>query len=462
VLTDSRGLAVTAASAQAVDALDATVAAYCGLRSDTGDCLKRTLAADPHLVMAHVLKGYFMMLFGKRSLVSRAGQALEAAEAAISAVGATPREALHAAALRDWARGDLRGAVARWEAILLDHPLDIVALKLAQYHLFYAGDSAAMRASLSRVLYAWNDAVPGHGFVLGSYAFALEEAGDYQAAERAGRRAVELNPADVWAAHAVAHVLEMQGRPREGVAWVDGLDREWGGINNFVFHIRWHRCLFHLELERYDTVLDLYDREIRAESTDEYLDITNAVAMLWRLEQAGIDVGRRWAELAERSAAHVDDHMMVFADVHYAMALAAIDDPAGIERWLQSSRTYAASGGETESQVMGSVGLGLGEATLAHRRGDWGRVVDLLWPLRPAIGGIGGSHAQRDLFEQMLIDAAIKDGRFKLARALLSERRQLRPRNIWGWKHCAAAAAGLGEGGMAKNAQDEAKRLLSA
>ncbi len=348
MLSDTRGLAVTAASPRAVEALDATVAAYCGLRSDTGDCLKRALAADPDLVMAHVLRGYFMMLFGKRSFVVRAEQARDAAEAAIRAAGATPREALHLAALRDWVRGDLRSATARWEAILLDHPRDIVALKLAQYHLFYAGDAAGMRASLGRVLYAWDDAVPGHGFVLGSYAFALEEAGDYEAAERVGKRAIELNREDVWAAHAVAHVLEMQGRPREGIAWVDGLDREWGGINNFVFHIRWHRCLFHLELERYDTALELYDREIRAESTDEYLDITNAVAMLWRLEQAGVDVGNRWVELAERSAGHIDDHMMVFADVHYVMALAASGDPSESERWLQSSRDYAATG-ETEA-----------------------------------------------------------------------------------------------------------------
>lgn len=462
MLTDARGLGVTAASRQAVADLDATVAAYCGLRSDTGDCLKRALAADPKLVMAHILKGYFMMLFGKRALVARAEQAAAAAGGAIREAGATPREALHLDALRDWMRGDLRGALARWEAVLLDHPRDIVALKLAQYHHFYAGDSEGMRASLARVLHAWDESVPGCGFVLGCHAFALEEAGDYAAAERTGRRAVELNPADVWAAHAVAHVLEMQGRPREGVAWVDALDGKWDGINNFVFHIRWHRCLFHLELERYDKVLELYDHEIRAESTDEYLDISNAVAMLWRLEEAGIDVGRRWSELAERSAAHVDDHMMVFADVHYVMALAAAGDRTGVERWLQSSRHYATSGGETQSLVMGKVGTELGEAILAHRQGEWGRVVDVLWPLRPAIRGIGGSHAQRDLFEQMLIDAALRDGRLNLARALLSERTTLRSCNVWGWKHYAQAAARLGDAASASAAEAEARALLTA
>jgi tetratricopeptide (TPR) repeat protein len=317
-----------------------------------------------------------------------------------------------------------------------------------------------LRHSVERVLHAWDDGVPGYGFVLGSYAFGLEESGDYAAAERAGRRAIELNPQDVWAAHAVAHVLEMQGRPREGIAWLDGLDGGWGEIHNFVFHARWHRALFHLELERYDTVLDLYDREFRAESTEEYLDITNAVAMLWRLEQAGIDVGHRWDELAERSAALTDDHMMVFADVHYIMALAASGDRAGVARWEESSRRYAEAGGETQSQVMADIGLGLGEAIIAHRDGEWRRVVDRLSMLRPAIRGIGGSHAQRDLFQQMLIDAALRDGNLKLAKALLSERTHARARNVWGWKHYAKAASGLGEAGVAVAAEAEARRLL--
>jgi tetratricopeptide (TPR) repeat protein len=458
MLSDARGLAVTAASPDAVAALDATVAAYCGMRRDTGDTLKRALAADPDFLLAHTLKGYFMMLFAKRDFVARAAQSLAAAEAAARAAGGTARERGHLAALRDWVHGDWRGALARWEAILLDHPRDLVALRLAQYSLLYEGDSEGLRDSVARVLYAWDEGVPGYGFVLGAYAFGLEESGNYAAAERAGRHAIEINPADVWAAHAVAHVFEMQDRQREGIAWIDGLDREWGELHNFVFHIRWHRCLYHLELAQYDRVLDLYDREIRAESTDEYLDISNAVALLWRLEQLGVAVGTRWVELAERSAGRLGDHVLVFADLHYAIALAA--GGAGIETWLRSSRGYAARG-ESQSAVMAEPGLGLAAAAAAHRNGEWSRAVELLLPLRPAIRRIGGSRAQRDLFEQMLIDAALRDGRFALARALLSERTRLRPRNAWAWMHTARAAAGVGDDAAAQAAREQAKRLLA-
>jgi len=462
MLSDARGLAVTAASPEAVGHLDATIASYCGMRLDTGDRLKQALAADPGFLFAHTLKGYFMMLFAKRDFVARARQALAAAEAAAQAVDATAREREHLAALRDWVGGDWRRALSRWEAILVDHPRDLVALRLAQYSTLYKGDSEGLRDSVARVMHAWDDGVPGYGFVLGAYAFGLEEVGDYEAAERVGRRAIEINPADVWAAHAVAHVFEMQDRQREGIAWIDGLDREWGELHNFVFHIRWHRCLYHLELAQYDRVLDLYDREVRAESTEEYLDISNAVALLWRLEQLGLDVGGRWAELAERSLARIDDHVLVFADLHYAIALATPGGDAGIERWLQSSRRYAESAGESQSAVMADPGLGLAAASIAHRRGESAGVVDLLLPLRPALRSIGGSRAQRDLWEQMLIDAALKAGRFPLARALLSERTLLRPRNVWGWTHTARAAEALGDHAAARAAEAEAKRLLAA
>jgi len=102
MLKDSRGLPVTAASPAAVAALDATVAAYCGLRADTGEHLKRALAADPRLVMAHILRGYFTLLFARRDFLARAERA--AGEAARIA-GCTAREAAHLAALGAWLKG---------------------------------------------------------------------------------------------------------------------------------------------------------------------------------------------------------------------------------------------------------------------------------------------------------------------------------------------------------------------
>ncbi len=338
---DAQGLAVTARNQEAASLLDAAVDAYCGLRRDTGDRLKAALDADGGMVMAHVLRGYFMLLFATRKGMARA------AAAAATITAANPREARHVAALASWARGDLAAAVAAWDAILALHPRDLVAVKLAQYGRFYLGDAAAMLAGTARAVAAWDERAPGYGYVLGCHAFALEECGRYDDAEAAGRDAVALGPADIWAAHAVAHVFEMQDRPEDGLAWIAATEARWGEVNNFVFHVRWHRCLFLLAQGRGGDTLALYDREVRAESTDEYLDIANAVSLLWRLEQEGIAVGARWQELADRARAHLDDRALAFADLHYLMALAAGGDADGVERWRAG-----AGGDDTAGRVM--------------------------------------------------------------------------------------------------------------
>ena len=430
---DRRGLPITAANEAAAHAVDATIEAYLGFRADIGDRLKEALNADPRCVLALCLRGYFMLLMAARSLLPRVRAALDAARAVS---GTTAREQAHIAALAAWCDGDIETALGRWEAILPEHPRDVLALKLANFWHFYLGDARRLLGSVTAALRGWDENVPGYGYLLGLQAFGQEETGDYATAERTGRRAVELNPADVWATHAVAHVMEMQDRSTDGIRWIESRTADLAGCNNFRFHVWWHRALFHLALGEHERVLELYDREIRAESTSEYLDICNAASLLWRLEEAGVAVGGRWQELAKQSAARLDDHLLVFVDAHYAMALAAAD-PTNADAMLASSRRFALGSG-TEARVMATVGVALCEAVVAHRRRDWARVIDLLAPIRGAIVGIGGSHAQRDLFEQMLISACIAGGRDGTARELLAERLRHRPNNSWAKTRLAA------------------------
>jgi tetratricopeptide (TPR) repeat protein len=458
LVSDAHGNPVTAANAESIELLDRTVSAYLGFRKDTGDRLKETLAADPDLMMAHCLRGYFMMLFGQRAMVPRAERSLEEARKAAVA-GITLREAAHLAALATWAGGDLTGATAGWKAILGEWPHDVLALKLAQYGNFYAGESKRMQRVVARALPAWEPSMPDYGFVLGCHAFGLEETGAYDEAERAGREAIECNPADIWAAHAVQHLFEMTGRPRDGIAWTERLEGNWRGCNNFAYHALWHRCLFLLELGDAERVLELYDREVRPESTDDLLDISNAVSLLWRLEQAGVDVGARWEELADCSQAHIDDHLMTFGDVHYLMALAAAGRTEDAVRLLDSLSQYAANRDESEGLVAKGPGLALARAVLASRRGDYAEAMRQLAEVRDKIWQIGGSNAQRDLFEEMLIDSALRAGDPKTAKTLLTERLETRPRNGWGWRHLSQALDALGEDQAAATARAKAAVL---
>jgi len=446
---DIRGLAVTAASADAVRLLDDAIEAYVGARIETRTRLDAVLAVDGDFTLAHCLDGYLRMLSSKREGREQARRAVARAREATFRQPSSPRESRHVDALCAWSRGDMRGAAAHWIAILREHPLDLLAIKVSQFVLSYLGESEAMRDLLSAVLPFWSSAIPGYGYVLGCGAYALEEAGDYAQAERLGRRAVELNPCDIWAAHAVAHVAEMEGRRREGIAWIADAAGHWQGCNNFAFHLRWHEALFRLDLDEHARVLDVYDREVRAEHSDEYLDIANAVSLLWRLEQAEVDVGDRWRELSERAGGHIDDHALVFVDLHYLMALAAAGEANAVEQFLGSCERFAMEA-VTEASVMADVGLPLARAVVAHRRRDFGRVVDLLLPIHASFRRVGASHAQRDLFEQLLIDAAWRDRRLHVAFDLLADRVGRRPGNIWGWKHYAEVLGALGSGDAAR------------
>ena len=460
-MLDVRGLETTAASEAAVRNFDATLAQYLRFGLDTGDCLKRTLTEDPEMALAHCVKGYFFMLFCVPALAVKARTSLEAGRRSVADRGATERERRHLDALDAWTRGEFEEAVAHFEAILAGQPRDILALKLAHYLHFYLGDDANHRDSIGRVLHAWDDTVDGYGYVLGMHAFALEESGAYAEAEQAGRAAVERNPADLWAVHAVAHVMEMQDRRREGIAWIRESEPQLGDCNNFGYHVWWHLALFHLELEEVEPVLRLYDERMRADLSDEYLDICNATSMLWRLEERGVDVGDRWNELAERCESRTSDHQMVFPDVHYMFALAAGGRDAAVERMIDSMRAFA-EGGATEQRVMREAGVSIGRAIAHWYRGEYAEVVDVLAPVRYRLPLIGGSHAQRDLFHQVLIAAALASGRHETARTLLSERAARKPRNPWTWKRYAQALAEFDDDEGAVQARDTAARLLAA
>jgi hypothetical protein len=458
--TDSRGLSVTASSQSSIEQLDRAVDAYLASQRDTMDRVENLLRDDPDCPLGHCLAGYLQMHRVKREGVRGAKESLARAIGAPGSPVLLPREKLHVLALEAWIGRDLIAALARWEAILVDYPRDILAIRLAQFMTSYLGNSQGICDSVERVFSKWDPSVPGYSHVLGCYAYGLEEAGKYSLAEYYGRLAIASNPHDLWAAHAVTHVMEMQGRPREGLALITELEPRWQGCGNFVLHLKWHSALFHLALEDFDRVMSVYDHEVRAESTDEYLDIANAASVLWRLEQANVAVGSRWEELAKRASERREEHLFAFADLHYAIAAAA-GAPGDAERFLESCESFAGAGNGTQAQVMAEVGLAVVKAIVAHRRGAYAQATDRLLSQRRLIQRVGGSHAQRDTFEHLLIDSAIRAGNSETAKQLLVERTAARPHDLWSWRTWAKLADATGSREDAAAARLQLARLLS-
>ena len=443
MLRDVYGIEVSTDSPEALAAYDATIRSYLEFRLDAIDHGKAMLAADPECAMAHCLRGYLLTGLQSDFLAGKIGEAVSEAEARSDS--ATPRERLMVEALRAIHEGDQPRAVLIWDRILVDHPHDLFALRLQHNTAFWLGRNHSMRDAIARVFPAWGEGRPGYGFLLGMYCFALEESGDYARAEPFGRRAVELNEDDVWSIHAVAHVLEMQGRLREGSEWLSRPPENWDDRNPMREHLWWHLAMFELERGRSDRVLALYDERFRANPTDFYLDIQNCASMLWRLECRDVDVGNRWEELADACAVKIEDHALAFTEPHHVMALGRAGRFEDVERVLESLDRYSDDHTTYMASIARRLTIPLCRAVAAYCRGDYERVTELLLPVRWDYPLMGASHAQRDVFAQLLNEAALRGRRFRLARGLLAERVELRPNSADSWSKYANALAGCGE-----------------
>lgn len=425
MLHDIHGLPVSTTSAQACQSFNRALSHYLTYRVDTPDHLARSIEADPEFCLAHCTKGYLVLLTFKQANIPSATEAARTARRL--AAGAGSREQQHVAALEAWIEGDLDRMLGVWEQILLEHPTDILAFRLAHFNNFWLGRARDMQASVDRLHGKWSRELAAYGTLLACRSFAYEECGDYATAEASGRAAVEIDPADLWATHAVAHVMEMQGRHAEGIAWLDTLQPYWEGCNNLVHHLWWHRALFHLERREFDAVLKLYDRRFRNLASpltqaqpDLYIDIQNAASMLFRLERLGIDPGERWSEIADHAEQRIGDCRSAFTLPHWMLALAATGRDRAARRLIEAMQEYGHGTG-TLAPIVGEVAVPIAEAILAHRHGDHGRAADLMQSVHGETHRLGGSHAQRDLLAQIHLDAALKAGRIADVRRLLAQ-----------------------------------------
>ena len=335
------------------------------------------------------------------------------------------RAAGHEAALRATLAGEWTQAARLLERHSLRFPRDLIALQAGHLLDFLRADARALRDRIARALPHW-DGVPGQSFLLGMHAFGLEETGDHARAEEAGRAAVEANPRDCWAHHAVAHVMEMQCRQRDGIAWMrDNVDN-WSRDSFLKVHNWWHLALYHYELGEADEVLSLYDGPIYGDRSTLALNMLDASAILWRLYLGGVDVGDRWQALADNWQAAKPGGHYAFNDMHAAMAFVGAGRSADLDRLL-AAQEAAIEGQGDNAAFTRDVGRPATLAVIAFGQGDYGAAIRHLEPIRAIAHRFGGSHAQRDVLELTLVEAALRAGDRDLAGRLTSQRHQLRP-----------------------------------
>lgn len=453
-LLDSRGVPVSTHSQEAMQHYEQAAELSAGYYFDPMATIRSAIDIDPEFAMGHCLQAALVVMSTDRSLVPMLASSIEAVEA----LGrrANDRERMHAFAARKWLNGDFAAAVRAYGDIVVEYPRDLLALQVAHVGDFLMGSSTMLRDRIAHVLPYWDNSVPGYGFVLGMHAFGLEECAAYSQAEDTGRRALAINPHDPWAVHAVAHVMEMTGRAREGIDWLTSREDQWAVDNGFAYHNWWHLALYCLDTGDIDRVFDLYDRRIRPVASTAPMEMVDASALLWRLQLRGVDVGPRWQELAQSWEALAEHAYYAFNDVHAVMSF------VGADRFDLAQRTIAALerkaiGSDTNAMMSRDVGLPLAQALLAFGMGRYADVVNLIAPMRTIAHRFGGSHAQRDLVHLTMVEAAMRSGNARLSRALAAERTQLKPASPFNWQLTGRALELAGDAMGAVKAREKAE-----
>lgn len=459
LLKDSRGNPVSTHDAGLLVQLEHATELSVSFFVDPLAAIEAALTHDPDFAMGHCLRAGLALMSTERAARPLLEQSVTALERLADRLH--PRERAHAAAARAWLDGDFARSIRRYGQILNEYPRDLLALQVAHIGDFLLGASTMLRDRIAQVLPHWDRSVPGYGYVLGMHAFGLEETGLYERAEEAGRRALQLNRRDPWAVHAVTHVQEMLGRPREGITFLDISRDDWAPGNGFAFHNFWHMALFHLDLGEQQRVLELYDQHIRPRPSRIAYENVDASAMLWRLTLRGVDVGERWQALADDWHAMSEDGHYAFNDVHAVLALLGAGRSEDAQRVLNALEQRAAGSG-TNAMMSREVGLPVARALCAFHAGKYSECAELLLDVRSSAHRFGGSNAQRDLLHLTLVEAALRSGNGPLATALASERTDLKPTSPFNWRLAARAFELARDEASAQRARARALRAPEA
>jgi tetratricopeptide (TPR) repeat protein len=428
---DARGVPVSTGSAEAIALYESAIVQLHSYVGDPIATIDRALVASPEFVAGHAFKALALATFSERQFAPAIADAVALARR--HGAKANARERGLTAAAQHLSNGLWNDACVALDAVLVEYPRDALALQVAHLMDFYRGDALNLRNRVARVLPHWGHEVPGYSYVLGMYAFGLEECNQYEEAEETARAALAIQRRDSWAVHAAAHVMEMQGRIDEGIAWLTSRERDWSPDNGLAVHNYWHLALFHLDQGDHARVLAVYDSAIHAGPALTLLSLVDATALLWRLKLDGADVGRRFAEVADEWEAKLDGEggFYAFNDLHAALAFAATGRDAAIAK-LVSRMQQAAEARDANAAMTRDVGLPLVKGIAAYGRGRYDEAVDAIAPVRDIAHRFGGSHAQRDVLSLTLIDAARRAGRASLARHVLAERLVAKPEAQWG------------------------------
>lgn len=421
LLEDSYG-APTTAPVSALSAINDFVEGFVGYQPRAVRPLE-VVDEYPECALLNIQAGFLWMFLERPEAP---GKAMPFLERARSLKGLNHREQGLLALLDAWIQYDRQGVIRIGEQVLKAYPQDLSTLKLVQYHAFNDGDAATMLRLAKSCESANADRAPVHSMI----AFGHEQLHDLDAAEAAAQRALVLDEAEPWAHHALAHIHLGRSTTRDGLAFL--LDRapHWKGLNSFMFtHNWWHVALFEIAEGDVDQALKLYDERCWGVQPDYSQDQINAISLLARLECAGVSVGNRWQALKPYVETRADDVIQPFLSLQYLYALARSKSEQADVLFERIRGQAESPEVEQDKALWQAVGIPAATGVLAHARGEFHTAATQLSQVRSRLVEIGGSHAQRDLFDQLLLDALWQSEQWEAAERQLAGRLRYEPHN---------------------------------
>lgn len=458
--TDLRGVPVSYPDRDAIDGLERAIIMSLSFRGDADEAIDQVLAEHPDFLMGWLFKAGWLTQAMETRIYGVMLNSLEQAERLLP--NANDRERGHYEAVRAWVQGDFFGAVQKWEAVLTQFPMDLLALELIHYTMVLLGDVPGQRDVVARVFNLWDETIPGYEFVLGFYSFGLEENRDFGRAEDLALQALAIRPDNPYAVHTVSHVMEMRGNQSGGIRFMRDHAGRWGS-SNFANHLWWHTGLYHLDLEQYDEVYSIFDSHLDSRNKEGHrYEELDAAALLWRMNLVGQDGGDRWTHLANKWEPAAQDTLYAFNDVHAMLTFVSDDRVEAQKALLSANERYLENASDANVAMTREIGLPFCLAMQDFRRENYASCVDRLLPVRYMTHRLGGSYAQRDIIGWTLLEAALRARKFDLALALANERTGIKPTSVQNWRAVARAFKGLGDHGMADRATAKAQSLIAA
>ena len=422
---DGRGLALTAANPQAIEAFEHALEALLGAQGGVDRRLAEALRRDPHFVLARCMRIAVRLLHGDVEAATRDAGLFDDELPAY----ASDRERRHVDALQTWLAGHRRQASRHYDELLARYPLDILALHVALALDFRIGSRPSLRDRVVRVLPHWRTDTMHYGYLLGMHAFGLEENGEYAGAAVVAQRSLAMIPDNAAAMHVIAHVFEMQGRAADGIRFLERTRPTWSANPGFAVHIAWHLALFHVDRGSAGDALAIHDRMLRPSRSSTVAALVDASALLWRLELRGAGVGRRFGVVARGWRRQPLRRLRAFDLIHAMVAFVGAGRRRAASRLVEMLRAGPVTRAASEPDEI-ALAIPFCEALQAFAREDYRTAVEKIAAVREQTAHCGGSVAQCDLVHLTLLEAALRGRRARLAQALAAERSARRPMSL--------------------------------